>query len=64
MINQKHIEAYYDLFEYLNKKHGLILLISTIDEIVDLSEKAVKKYNDLNIDQLQDSKEKTILYYF
>ena len=46
MENQKHIEAYQDLFEYLHDEHDLILLQSEMDEIIDLSAKAVLKYNE------------------
>lgn len=45
MENQKHIEAYQDLFNCLYN-HGLILLQSEMDEIIDLSQKAVEKYNE------------------
>ncbi len=44
MENQKHIEAYQDLFNYLHE-HGLILLQSEMDEIIDLSLKVKEKYN-------------------
>lgn len=44
MENQKHIEAYQDLFNCLSG-YGLILLQSEIDEIIDLSQKAAKKYD-------------------
>jgi len=46
MENQKHIEAYQDLFNYLHDEHDLILLQSEMDEIIDLSIKTVKKYNE------------------
>jgi len=46
MENQNHIEAYQDLFEYLHDEHDLILLQSEMDEIIDLSAKAVLKYNE------------------
>ena len=46
MENQKHIEAYQDLFNYLHDEHDLILLQSEMDEIIDLSIKAVAKYNE------------------
>lgn len=46
MENQKHIEAYQDLFDYLHDEHDLILLQSEMDEIIELSANAVRKYNE------------------
>ncbi len=46
MENQKHIEAYQDLFDYLHNEHDLILLQSEMDPIINLSLKAVEKYNN------------------
>ena len=45
MENQKHIEAYQDLFDHMMNEHGLTLLQSELDEIMMLSQKAVEKYN-------------------
>jgi hypothetical protein len=42
--NQKQIEAYQDLFNYLYNK-GLVLIQSEMDDIIDLSTKAIDKYN-------------------
>jgi len=44
MENQKHIEAYQGLFNYLHE-HGLILVQSEMDQIIKLSEKVKLKYN-------------------
>lgn len=57
MENQKHIEAYQDLFEYLRDEHDLILLQSEMDEIIDLSAKAVRKYNEASVGSQQPDTE-------
>lgn len=41
--NQKHIEAYHELFDHMINEHGLTLLESEIDEIIKLSQKNSEK---------------------
>lgn len=49
MENQKHIEAYQELFNHLHDEHGLILLQSEMDEIIELSENVKLKYNEASV---------------
>lgn len=46
MENQKHIMAYYPLFEHMKNEHGLTLLESELQEIIRLSDIVKQKYNE------------------
>ena len=46
MENQKHIEAYQELFDHMANEHELTLLQSELDEIIRLSKKTIEKYNE------------------
>ena len=55
METQKHITAYFPLFNHMSNEHGLILVKSEMDEIIRLSKEVVKKYDSVsNDDDIKD----------
>lgn len=48
METQKHIEAYQLLFNHMANQHGLTLLQSEMDEIIQLSKGVVIKYDSIS----------------